>query len=149
MISRSTHVYTDTVHILASSVKLGLQYNNNSQQITATSMKGGKTEHMLVDSCIGCKEMPSYRECSWQIKIHNLLRCYLCEKEWRREACVASYLFKRCRDDLGSDKGNSHHCTPFQLIQQHQNNKHSLKRLSVYLPLFSIFRWSATKSVKC
>ena len=49
------------VHILSSGVKLDLQRSNSSRQITRdSSRKGKKREHMLVDSCIGCKEMLSY-----------------------------------------------------------------------------------------
>lgn len=55
--------------IIAGKIKLDLQLNNVSQQITrGSSRKGKKTEHMLVDSCIGYKEMLLHQECSWQIK---------------------------------------------------------------------------------
>lgn len=61
----NTHAHSNTVHILSGGMKLDLQLNNSSQQITMSSCrKGKKTEHMLVDSCIGYKEMLSYHKCS-------------------------------------------------------------------------------------
>lgn len=61
----NTRAHTNIVHILSGGMKLDLQLNNSSQQITRGSSRiGKKTEHMLVDSCIGYKEMLSYHECS-------------------------------------------------------------------------------------
>lgn len=60
----NTHSHT-RAHILSGGTKLDVYLHNSSQQITRSSCtKGKKTEHMLVDSCIGYKETPPYHKCS-------------------------------------------------------------------------------------
>lgn len=80
------------VNILSGGMKSDLQLNNSSQQITrGSSRKGKKTEHMLVDSWIGYKEMLSYHECSWQIKKKNIIsKGAIHGEKMRDEVCVES-----------------------------------------------------------
>lgn len=81
---------------------------NSSQQISVDSFrKGKKNEHMLLDSCIGHKEILSRHKCSWQIKTVISIDAIYGGK-WRNR--TASDWHKWCRDNLGSDETHSHGC---------------------------------------